>query len=406
MDCLHPRSASERPPRCTLTSFFSNYLDSGIDSGESNDIRYVNAITLIGMPNLIAAILIEYSGHNPLMALFMGLVAFCALLNIFLLRFTHNPNRAATIILLLMLGTLTAMLIDGMFQNTAPIWYATYPPLAFFFKGKRQGLLWMGALLGLLLLMMLAQSIDLLHSPFSTPALALVFASTLTLGMMLYVYESLRAKAEASLQQAREELHHLAHTDALSGLPNRTAFYDQLPALLNQADRHHHRLAVLFIDLDNFKPINDTYGHEAGDELLQRVAEKLRQRLRGNDFIARFGGDEFVAILPAITAQHEIGLVADKIIKALSEPFHIQGHQCHIGVSIGVGLYPDCASSVDTLVQLADHAMYTAKLSGKNTYAVCPIQDEHENSPYKGKSFCNKTCLSGLHCDVISSFEN
>jgi diguanylate cyclase (GGDEF)-like protein len=400
MDALHPQSSAWRLHLFAPVRWFLNYLDSGMTGSATTEVRYVNAITLIGTPNILAAILIEDAVGNPAMALFMSAVALCAILNVLLLRFTHDASLAATIILLIMLAMLTVMLIDGMFQNTAPIWYATFPALAFFFKGKREGLLWLGALLCLLLILMLAQSLNLLHSPFSNPALALVFASTVTVGMMVYVYESLRAKAEASLQQAREELHHLAHTDMLTGLPNRTAFYQHLPKALLQTQRLDCRLAVLFIDLDNFKPINDTYGHESGDELLQQAANRLRQHLRSDDFIARFGGDEFVAILPSVTEQQEISVVANKLIGALAAPFAIQGHQCRIGVSIGVGLYPDCASTVDNLVQLADHAMYTAKLSGKNAYAVCPIREGNDASPYKGKCLCNKTCLTGAQCDV------
>jgi diguanylate cyclase (GGDEF)-like protein len=208
----------------------------------------------------------------------------------------------------------------------------------------------------------------------------------------------MRAKAEASLQKAREDLHQMAHSDMLTGLPNRPAFYNQLPLSLAQAEEAEHRLAVLFIDLDDFKPINDTYGHEVGDQLLQQAAQRLRQQLRSSDFIARFGGDEFVAILPGLTEQHEVGRIADKLINALSSPFSIAEHQCSIGVSVGIGLYPDCASNADGLVQLADHAMYTAKLSGKNGYAVCPVLQGQDVTPYQGKCTCNRSCLQGMQC--------
>jgi diguanylate cyclase (GGDEF)-like protein len=328
------------------------------------------------------------------MALFMGAILFCALLNVILLRRTLNASLATTLILLTMLVMLTAMLTDGMYQKTAPIWFATFPAIAFFFKGKSKGLMWLGALLTIILLMIFAQGLDLLHPPFTNSALALLIASTATVGMMVYVYESMRAKAEASLHEAREKLHHLAHNDALTTLPNRIAFYDRLSQALEQATREERRLAVLFIDLDNFKPINDTYGHEAGDQLLVQAAARLRKQLRGSDFIARFGGDEFVAILPGIADQHEAGIVADKLIHTLARPFTIQDHECRVGISIGIGLYPECASSVNALVQLADHAMYCAKQDGKNAYALCPIHQGQGSSPYKGQCHCNKTCLA------------
>ncbi len=378
-----------------LKRWFLNYLHSGQSGEAPTAVVYVNAISLIGAANIFASILIEYSIGNDSMARFMAVITLLAITNVILLRKTQNASLAATIVLLIMLVMLTAMIIDGMFQNTAPIWCATFPALAFFFKGKYKGLLWLGALLGMMLMLIALQSFNVMHTPYSNPALALVMASTMTVGMMVYIYESMRAKAEASLHQAREELHYLAHNDALTGLPNRMAFYACLPQMLEQANREDSRLAVLFIDLDDFKPINDTFGHEAGDELLRQAGERLRTHLRGNDFVARFGGDEFVAVVPGIGGNHDVGVVADKIIDALSVPFTIQGYCCKIGVSIGIGIYPDCADSLDGLVQLADHAMYAAKQGGKNSYSLCPVDRGESSGSYKGQIICNRTCFAG-----------
>lgn len=383
-------SAKSRP---TALRWFLNLLNSGQVDGAPVEVLYINAVTLIGLVDISTAILIEHSIDNNRLALFMGFIVLCGIINLIFLRITLNAAQASNNILLIVLVMLCVMLLDGMFQQTALIWFASFPAIAFFFKGKSQGLLWLGALLGLLLLIMLAQSASLLHSPFGNGALALLVLSTITIGMFVYVYESIRTRNEASLQLAREQLHRLAHNDPLTGLPNRTAFYELLPQALNQADKVGNRLAVLFIDLDNFKPINDTYGHETGDLLLAETAQRLRETLRGNDFLARIGGDEFTAILPGITDKKETGVVADKLIHALENPFTILGHECRIGVSIGIGLYPDCASTVDGLVQLADHAMYAAKVGGKNSYALCPISQTDEISPYKGQQTCNKTCL-------------
>lgn len=389
-----PRSSTQTSHSAPLR-WLLNYLNSGQSGGATLDVHYVNAITLIGTADIIAAVLIEYSIGNSAMAVFMGFITLSALLNVIILRKTLNASLAATVILLIMLIMLTVILVDGMFQNTAPLWYATFPAVAFFFKGKRQGSLWLGALLTILLLLMLAQSLKLLHTPFSNPTLALLFASTLTLGMIVYVYESMRARVEESLQQARAQLHHLAHHDPLTALPNRTAFYDRLQLTLAQIGQQGRHLAVLFIDLDNFKPINDIYGHETGDQLLIQAATRLRGQIRASDFIGRFGGDEFVMILTDISGHHDARIVADKLVHALSAPFNINGHQCRIGVSIGIGLYPDCASTADSLVHLADHAMYTIKARGKNGYALCPFNQEGDDtSPYKGQSTCNRSCPS------------
>jgi len=394
MDAAQGPCTSPAPtPRLPLLRWLENYLNSGIADGKCIEIRYINAVSLIGTLNIIASVVIEMATDKPLIAAFMFCIALATNLNVLYLRRRRNSARAATNVLLIMLIMLIVMLIDGMYQNTAPIWLGTFPAAAFFFKGKHHGMRWFGTMLGLLLGIMLLQTLGYLHTPYTTPALSLIFVSVVTIGMIVFVYESLRAKAEASLRQTREKLHQLAHTDMLTGLPNRTDFYDRLPHALQQARQSNERLAVLFIDLDDFKPINDTYGHETGDKLLQQAAARLQGELRHSDFIARFGGDEFTAILPGIGPQQEVAAIADKLIASLSSPFTINGHRCRIGVSIGIGLFPDCADDVDTLVQLADHAMYTAKLGGKNSACLCPLKTADDVSAYKGGSVCSRRCL-------------
>lgn len=373
-----------------------NFFNSGFTEGVTLEVRYVNAITLIGLFNVTISIFIENSLGKTFIAGFMFSMAALAILNILLLRKSHNVSLATNLLLLITLTMFSVMLLDGMYQNTALIWSTIFPAIAFFFKGKLKGVAWVGTQLGIVLLIMLAQKNGYLHSPFSNSALGLLMLCTITIGMMVYVYESMRAKAEDALRRAREELHHQAHTDMLTGLPNRAAFYSQLPIAISQSQRNKDILAVLFIDLDNFKPVNDTYGHEAGDELLQQAAMRLKLRLRGSDYLARFGGDEFVAILPGIQQKEEIGIIAEKLIATLDAPFTIGGHDCTIGASIGIGVFPYCAASVDDLVQLADHAMYSAKLGGKNSYSMCPVLQDDGTSPYQGKCSCKRSCLDEL----------
>lgn len=399
MDAAHASSDSPAPTtRILLRRWLDNYLNSGIDDGKCIEIRYINAVSLIGTLNIIASVIIEMMIDKPHIAAFMLGIALVTNLNVLYLRRSHNTSRAATNVLLIMLVMLNVMLIDGMYQNTASIWLGTFPAAAFFFKGKYHGMRWFSAMLGLLLGIMLLQAMNYLHTPYTTPALGLILVSVATIGMIVFVYESLRAKAEASLRQTREKLHQLAHTDMLTGLPNRTDFYNRLPLALQQARQSGEHLAVLFIDLDDFKPINDTYGHETGDKLLQQAAARLQDELRHSDFIARFGGDEFTAILPGVGNQQEVAAIANKLIAALSSPFTINGHHCRIGVSIGIGLFPDCADDVDTLVQLADHAMYMAKLDGKNSSCLCPAMAAEKGTAYKGNSVCSRRCPQQSTC--------
>lgn len=167
------------------------------------------------------------------------------------------------------------------------------------------------------------------------------------------------------------KIKHMAHHDYLTGLPNRSLFIDQLEHAIKLAKRRNHKTAVLFLDLDGFKQINDTLGHEAGDQLLKEVAARLKTVIRESDVAARMGGDEFTFVLNDIGTHENAAAVAQKIIEILSEKFNLKGHESRIGGSVGVALYPDDAADHEALLRQADEAMYVAKKSGKNTYRLC-----------------------------------
>ncbi len=164
----------------------------------------------------------------------------------------------------------------------------------------------------------------------------------------------------------RNYLDHLAHHDSLTKLPNRALFQDRLGQALEQARRSKQGLAVLFVDLDNFKSINDTLGHTVGDMLLECVAERLRSSVRASDTVARVGGDEFMLLLPDIGGIDDVILVADKILSALRAPFLIGPHQMGTAASVGASLYPHDGEDAETLLKHADAAMYRAKQQGKD----------------------------------------
>ena len=170
-------------------------------------------------------------------------------------------------------------------------------------------------------------------------------------------------------KQAEGEIRRLAHYDGLTGLPNRRLFYDRLVQAIALAKRNRHELALLYLDLDGFKAVNDTLGHDAGDELLKAAAERIRHRLRDSDTVARIGGDEFTVILPMIASRADVATVAEKILGALSASFSLSGRkeEPRVGVSIGVAVYPTDARDLEALVKAADTAMYSAKQS-KNTF--------------------------------------
>jgi diguanylate cyclase (GGDEF)-like protein len=163
-----------------------------------------------------------------------------------------------------------------------------------------------------------------------------------------------------------EQLYYQARFDPLTGLPNRLYFKDQLSQELVKAGRTHSCLALLFIDLDHFKDVNDTAGHSAGDVLLQEVAGRLKQCTRESDFIARLGGDEFTILLPGIHSPENAGLFADKVVEKMAQPFMVEGDERFLSTSVGIALYPYDGTSADALVKNADTAMYRAKATGRN----------------------------------------
>jgi len=168
--------------------------------------------------------------------------------------------------------------------------------------------------------------------------------------------------------EVQQRLHHLAYYDGLTSLPNRELFSDRLGLALAQARRERHAVAVMFLDLDRFKNINDSLGHSVGDRLLKAVANRLRRTIREGDTIARIGGDEFTVILPALDVPQNAGRVARKILNAFVRPFKLEGREFYITGSIGISVYPHDGEDLETLTRQADTAMYRAKELGRNNY--------------------------------------
>lgn len=169
-------------------------------------------------------------------------------------------------------------------------------------------------------------------------------------------------------KQTEEIMQHRALHDPLTNLPNRTLFDQRLSTSLKDTDSHANFLAVMFLDLDRFKQVNDTLGHALGDELLQNVVKRLLFCLREVDTIARWGGDEFVLLLPQIRCREDASEIATRLIAALQPEFSIQGHRLSVTASIGIALYPEDGIDNRTLMQNADMALYQAKKSGRNNY--------------------------------------
>lgn len=169
---------------------------------------------------------------------------------------------------------------------------------------------------------------------------------------------------------ATAQMAHMAEHDFLTGLPNRALLTDRLTQALALAKRHQKKVALLFMDLDRFKQVNDSLGHAVGDHLLQSVTKRLQEGIRHSDTVSRQGGDEFVVLLAEIEELRDATLSAEKLIKAVAKPHLVDGHQLHVTLSIGISIYPDHGQDVDTVLRNADIAMYHAKRNGRNNCQV------------------------------------
>jgi diguanylate cyclase (GGDEF)-like protein len=169
-------------------------------------------------------------------------------------------------------------------------------------------------------------------------------------------------------KMAEQRVAHMAHHDALTGLPNRVLLRDRIQQAIAQAHRAGSQVAVLFLDLDRFKTINDSLGHQLGDRLLQSVASRILVCVREGDTVSRVGGDEFVIVVPGIATSGDASAVASKILEVLASAFHLHGNDLHVSTSIGIALYPSDGADAETLMRNADTAMYRAKDMGRGNY--------------------------------------
>ncbi len=170
------------------------------------------------------------------------------------------------------------------------------------------------------------------------------------------------------VKESQEKLDHMAHHDPLTALPNRLLFHDRLDHALQRAARDQQQLAILFIDLDRFKNVNDTLGHHIGDELLKQVAKALTGKLRDGDTLARLGGDEFIVLLENVDGEFGAGHVAEKLMAMFEQPFMVSDYELFVTGSVGISLYPHDATDLNMLIRNADVAMYQAKARGRNGY--------------------------------------
>ena len=200
----------------------------------------------------------------------------------------------------------------------------------------------------------------------------------LSLLMALLAWFMINGRARALLLAAEmtEELRHMAQHDSLTGLPNRALFSDRVDSQIAYAKRHGGRFAIIFLDLDQFKPVNDNYGHGVGDLLLQQVAKRLLDSIRASDTVGRVGGDEFVLLVGELAGADDALALAEKIRQEVRRPYQVEGHELSVACSLGVAIYPDDGADEITLAKRADAAMYRAKDGGRDSVRMASLRSE------------------------------
>ena len=183
-----------------------------------------------------------------------------------------------------------------------------------------------------------------------------------------YVDITVQKEAILAVQKARDALGYQAEHDMLTGLPNRTLYFDRLHQAIKKSARNHTKTAVIFIDLDRFKEVNDSLGHDTGDWVVKLLGKRLKSHIRDVDTIARFGGDEFLILMESFVDIKDVTEILHKLIRSMEKPFDVQGHSLHLTLSAGVSIYPDDGSDPESLIRNADTAMYKAKDDGRNTF--------------------------------------
>ncbi|PKM45600.1 MAG: hypothetical protein CVV05_04885 [Gammaproteobacteria bacterium HGW-Gammaproteobacteria-1] len=331
-------------------------------------IFFHNATSLVGLAAALLLLPVNlFLGHEAIAGA-LALVILASLHNLHAVRRQERIERANVLTLAALLPLFVILVADGGIEGSGPYWLGLYPLVTFFVAGLRAGLAWNAFFLLLLVGMTLLRANGAAFIAPSTLQMSLLSAAYVFFALFCAVYEYFRHATDEALRQSRETLRQQAMYDPLTGLPNRTLLYDRLKTEVDQAQRYQRRFALLFIDLDDFKAINDEWGHVEGDAVLRAMAERLRRLARQADTVARHGGDEFIWIIDEPYPESAAAEVARRCIDDLRRPLQLEGRTLTLGASIGIARYPVHGTSPDALIQAADTAMYAAKHAGRNTW--------------------------------------
>ena len=342
-------------------------------------IAFLNGIFLLGAISGFALAVSRWSGA-PLLAVID--LAFAAASLAMLLVLRRHPvwvETMATIALALAFLIFAAVYVwvPGNTNRLTP--FLLLSVAAFFLKGMRAGAWWLAAIVAAIVGGYFVQGTNALVSGLDLVTAVLYLAA---MAGIFYYHESV--EVDRQRRRREDELQRLAHYDALTGVPNRVMLADRMTQALARAKRDQGLLAVCYLDLDGFKPINDRHGHAVGDRVLVEVTRRIRECVREDDTVARLGGDEFVVLLVGLRATEECVGSLQRMLESIHQPIAVDGHIVGLSASIGVALFPEDEEDADTLLRHADQAMYLAKLAGKNRFHLFdPTSDRRARSHHQ-----------------------
>ncbi|MDH5184268.1 MAG: GGDEF domain-containing protein [Gammaproteobacteria bacterium] len=314
--------------------------------------------SLLAIYTLLHLIQAEYS--LSLVSLFILLLMVA---NLVWLKRINDFAVSNSIFLILLFGHNSLALMHNQLAHVGIYWTVLFPILAFMLKGRSAGLLWSTLMGSFLSIYVLLAYKGMLSTPYSFEVLVSVLINFLLVAAFTTLYCHLNSRHQLP-DPAHEQLHYMATRDTLTGLLNRSAFLQYLDKTLEASHPSDMKFALLFLDLDRFKQINDRYGHGIGDKILRLVGKRLQRSVRSSDLICRYGGDEFLIMLQNISPTN-VSSFTNKITKQFQTPFSIDDEEISLGVSVGVSFCPHEYRSVTELIEEADKEMYNSKKARK-----------------------------------------
>lgn len=291
-------------------------------------------------------------------------------ITLLIFKLTKSVQIAGNCFLIVLVVTIfPPVFLTGGYQVSPVIqMYMLVPVSAFLLLGLLRGLIWTAFTIICCVLLAIAYQAHWMHIQLVNSQ-EILDLMRIGLNVMIYcmvagvlvVYELINENLKTKLHEEKSKFEHRASHDALTAIPNRFEFFRRLHTGINECRNRKQKLAVVYIDLDGFKPVNDQYGHHVGDDLLKIISQRLENLLRTSDTVARLGGDEFAIILPGINVPADINMVVSKVLATIREPITIEGHDIKVYGSAGISVFPDHSEDTDTLCKQADEAMYKAK---------------------------------------------